>query len=91
MNFIHHFWPNLIKMNNFVKEFITPIVKVRKGAQVISFFTLNEYKKWLELQGRDASKWEIKYYKGLGTSSDEEAKEYFSNLRKHQLDLKYQN
>ena len=27
INFIHHQWPNLLKMN-FLEEFITPIVKV---------------------------------------------------------------
>jgi DNA topoisomerase-2 len=27
INFVHHFWPNLLK-NNVVEEFITPIVKV---------------------------------------------------------------
>jgi DNA topoisomerase-2 len=31
----------------------------------------------------------IKYYKGLGTSTDEEAHEYFSNLRQHILDFQY--
>lgn len=28
VNFVHHFWPNLLR-HNFVEEFITPIVKVR--------------------------------------------------------------
>lgn len=27
INFVHHFWPNLLK-NNVLDEFITPIVKV---------------------------------------------------------------
>jgi DNA topoisomerase-2 len=31
INFIHHFWPSLLKLKNFMKEFITPIIKVRKG------------------------------------------------------------
>lgn len=29
--------------------------------------------------------WAIKYYKGLGTSTSVEAKEYFSDLRRHRL------
>ena len=30
INFIHYFWPSLIKINNFVKCFNTPIIKVFK-------------------------------------------------------------
>ena len=28
MNFLHHFYPSLLKVNGFLLEFITPIVKV---------------------------------------------------------------
>ena len=28
INFIHHFWPSLLKLDGFMNEFITPIVKV---------------------------------------------------------------
>lgn len=32
INFIHHFWPSLIKNHHgFLKEFITPIIKVTRG------------------------------------------------------------
>jgi DNA topoisomerase II len=46
------------------------------------FFTLPEYEKWVEESG-GARRWEIKYYKGLGTSSSKEAKQYFSALGDH--------
>lgn len=42
INMIHSFWPGLIKSNSFMKQFITPIIKVkpRKGAaEPISFFS----------------------------------------------------
>ena len=29
MNFMHHFYPSLLKVPGFLIEFITPIVKVR--------------------------------------------------------------
>ncbi len=29
MNFIHHFYPSLLKLPGFLLEFITPIVKVK--------------------------------------------------------------
>ncbi len=37
------------------------------------------------------SQWNIKYYKGLGTSTDKEAKEYFNHVYKHQINFKYEN
>ena len=91
INFIHKFWPDLIKMNTFVKEFVTPIIKARKRNQVLNFFTQQEYEIWRKQQGDSANSWDIKYYKGLGTSDNEEAKEYFSNLGTHTLDFKYQD
>ena len=29
INFLHHFWPSLLRLPGFLREFITPIVKVR--------------------------------------------------------------
>mgnify|MGYP003905487035 FL=1 len=46
INFIHHFWPSLLKLNGFMKEFVTPIIKATKGDQVKSFFTIPEYESW---------------------------------------------
>ena len=31
MNFLHHFYPSLLKVDSFLLEFITPIVKVQNG------------------------------------------------------------
>jgi len=73
-----------------LKEFITPIIKVSKKNNedsVISFFTIPEYEQWAE--GRDLKGWKIKYYKGLGTSTSKEAKEYFSNIDTHQIEFEY--
>merc|ERR1712194_297888 len=33
--------------------------------------------------------WQIKYYKGLGTSTTQEAKEYFKNIDSHSLYFDY--
>jgi DNA topoisomerase II len=88
INFIHHFWPSLIKLKNFMKEFITPIIKVRKGDQCQSFFTMGEYEQWCK-NTKDISKYSIKYYKGLGTSTSKEAKEYFKNINVHKIDFHY--
>ncbi len=31
INFIHFFWPSLYQLNGFLKQFITPLLKVTKG------------------------------------------------------------
>jgi DNA topoisomerase-2 len=30
INFFEHFWPSLLKKNGFLKEFVTPIIKIQK-------------------------------------------------------------
>jgi DNA topoisomerase-2 len=54
INFIHHFWPSLIQLNSFMKEFVTPVIKAnRPGEQPISFFTIQDYKNWEESLPKD--------------------------------------
>ncbi|KAH7926207.1 DNA topoisomerase II [Leucogyrophana mollusca] len=84
INFLDHFFPSLLKLPNFLVEFVTPIVRVSKGKQRIDFFTIPEYEQWLE-DTPDAHKWDSKYYKGLGTSNDSDARYYFSNMAKHMI------
>lgn len=79
INFLHHFWPSLLKIPDFVVEFITPIVKATKGKQAKIFYTMPEYEAWKEELGGTKG-WSIKYYKGLGTSTAAEAKEYFADI-----------
>ena len=33
--------------------------------------------------------WKVKYYKGLGTSTSKEAKEYFSDMGRHRIPFRY--
>ena len=91
INFIHTFWPSLIKLNGFMKQFITPIIKATKGNEVYSFYTLPEYKEWVEKRNKNLKGFKIKYYKGLGTSSSKEAQEYFSNIERHKILFDYNN
>lgn len=88
INFMQTFWPSLFRMPGFLKEFITPIVKVRKGNQALSFFSLNDFKKW-QTSCTNAHLWTSRYYKGLGTSTDQEAQEYFTGMTKHTINFKY--
>lgn len=85
MNFFESNWPELMKMD-FLYEFITPVLKAKKGNQSRSFYTMKEYKTWIS---REPKGWSIKYYKGLGTSTPKESKEYFINLDQHLLPFKW--
>lgn len=84
INFLDYFFPSLLKLPNFLVEFITPIVKCTKGKQEISFFTIPEYERWKELNNEGRG-WVIKYFKGLGTSTAQDAKKYFRAMDKHML------
>ena len=79
INFIHAFWPSLIKLDSFITCIITPIVKVSRGKEIKSFYNNQDFIKWKE--SSETAKFEIKYYKGLGTSTALEAKDYFRNLK----------
>ena len=75
INFFHHLWPKLIERKGFITSLATPIVKGFKGKEEKIFYNLTEYDTWKE--SGDSKGWKIKYYKGLGTSTSKEAKEYF--------------
>lgn len=78
LNMIHYFWPSLLNLN-FVVSMVTPIIKATKGSQTMSFYTDSTFRHWY---GDGKIGWKIKYYKGLGTSTSVEAREYFKNISK---------
>ena len=69
----------MVKRKGFITSLATPIVKAFKGKQVKTFYNLPEYDKWKDDKSK-SSGWNIKYYKGLGTSTSKEAKEYFVDV-----------
>ena len=78
INMFHELWHELIAIPGFITYMATPIVKATKGKQMKAFYTQYEYEEWRKT---DASAgWKVKYYKGLGTSTRDEAKEYFKEL-----------
>jgi len=77
INFFEYFWPSLLKIDGFITCLATPIVKASKGKDIKIFYNLTEYNDWRE---KSSNGYHIKYYKGLGTSTREEGKEYFANL-----------
>jgi len=87
INFVHHNWPSLLQLP-FLEEFITPIVKVTKGNQSQCFYSLPEFTEWKD-ECENWATWKVKYYKGLGTSTSKEAKEYFSDMVRHKIKFNY--
>jgi DNA topoisomerase-2 len=76
LNMIDYFWPSLLKLG-FVVSMVTPIIKASRGNQSKSFYTDSAFRAWY---GTGQSGWRIKYYKGLGTSTSAEAREYFKKI-----------
>ncbi|KAJ3192511.1 DNA topoisomerase 2 [Irineochytrium annulatum] len=85
INLLDTFWPSLLKIPGFLQEFITPIAipKTKGGRkQEISFYTIPEYEEWKK-ENDDGKGYYIKYFKGLGTSTPEDAKKYFADMAGH--------
>lgn len=84
MNFIHYFWPSLVKFNGFIQSFATPLLKATKkgkgkNREIIEFTNPQSYEEWKN-KNNDGKGWDIKYFKGLGTSKPAEAQECFTDL-----------
>jgi DNA topoisomerase-2 len=80
INMFDVLWPSLLQVGDFIGYMNTPILKARKGAKELLFYNEGEYNIWKESQSESAIRqWSIKYYKGLGTSTGKEFREYFEN------------
>jgi len=80
MNLFSSQWNDLFKMNDFLGYMNTPIIKATKGNREKSFYNEKQYENW-KTQNDNGKGWKIKYYKGLGTSSGKEFKEYFAKKK----------
>jgi DNA gyrase/topoisomerase IV subunit B len=79
INLFSIFWPELLDIPGFIIALATPILKAIKNKEVKEFYTMTEFDTWKNSLD-NMKQWEIKYYKGLGTSTSEEAKGYFTNF-----------
>jgi DNA topoisomerase-2 len=80
INLFHTDWPELLRLG-FVCSLLTPLLKATKGKTVRSFFNAAEYDTWAAgAECGGGRGWTIKYYKGLGTSTATEGREYFLNM-----------
>ncbi len=96
INLFQSEWPSLTHIPGFIGFMNTPILKARKGAQERVFYNEGEFEAWKSgtsgatatASGAsaaaapiDVSTWNIKYYKGLGTSTGREFREYFEHKK----------
>ena len=82
INMFHSEWASLVKIPGFISFMNTPILRAKKGSQVKLFYNDGEYNEWKSSFGpQGPSGWNIKYFKGLGTSTATEFKDYFANKK----------
>ena len=79
INLFQSEWPTLANIPGFIGFMNTPILKAKKGDVELNFYNDGEYNAWKELH--DSKGWKIKYYKGLGTSTGKEFREYFEKKK----------
>ena len=81
INLFHSEWSSLVHIPGFISFMNTPILRAKKGSQILVFYNEGEYDKWKQSMGGNVDNWNIKYFKGLGTSTSAEFKEYFANKK----------
>lgn len=82
INVFHSAWESLVKIPGFLSFMNTPILRAKKGQQTLLFYNEGEYTTWKQgLPNGSTQGWTIKYFKGLGTSTAVEFKEYFANKK----------
>jgi DNA topoisomerase-2 len=79
INLFQSEWPSLYEIPDFIGFMNTPILKAKKGTQEKMFYNEGEYQSWKETNSDNG--WKIKYYKGLGTSTGKEFREYFEQKK----------
>ncbi len=85
LNYFHCRFPSLLRRplredgSGFIMYLRTPIIRARKGSEVKKFYNQQQFEMWK--QKTDIRSWTIKYYKGLGTSSDKDVADDFKEQK----------
>ena len=79
INLFQNEWTSLTHIPGFIGFMNTPILKAKKGLQELKFYNEGEYEEWKS--NNETKGWNIKYYKGLGTSTKTEFREYFEEKK----------
>ena len=80
INLFQSEWGSLVQIPGFIGFMNTPILKARKGTQELVFYNEGEYETWKNANAQGKG-WNVKYYKGLGTSTGKEFCEYFEKKK----------
>jgi DNA topoisomerase-2 len=93
LNIFSHYYPKMALNSGFVCDFPTPLIRVgdKRGVELETFYTQQQFQSWCERQGvneADAStRYTIKYFKGLGSMTRDQARETFARLPGHARSL----
>jgi DNA topoisomerase-2 len=75
-NFLHKLFPTLLYRNeDFLYYMMTPVAKIFGSPETRCFYNDSAYQK--ALAAMEGERFRVKYYKGLGTSSDAEIRDTF--------------
>lgn len=77
--FFYSRFPTLLQIG-FIKYMPTPLIRCVKGKQKMNFYSEDEYETWLH-NTPGAKSWKSKYFKGLGTSTNEEILEDSKHIK----------
>lgn len=81
LNLFHHWWKSLMKLN-YIECLATPLIRATKGKganfRKMEFYSMTEYNQWKEATS-NSNTYKIKYYKGLATNDQKDAKEMFKD------------
>jgi len=86
INFFAKYWPELFEMG-VVYKVMTPLVVAKRGSTIKSFYTNQEFEKWINQSGANPSAWNIEYKKGLAALEDDEYEEIIKNPNVVQLKI----
>jgi DNA topoisomerase-2 len=84
VNLFSSLWPSLLKIEGFISFMNTPILRAtpkskrEKNKEPLFFYNVGEYNTWLN-GGARIEQYQLKYFKGLGTSTAVEFKKYFED------------
>lgn len=79
INLFQNEWASLTRIPGFIGFMNTPILKAKKSNKELKFYNEGEYEEWRS--NNETKGWAIKYYKGLGTSTKVEFREYFQEKK----------
>ncbi|KAI8920194.1 DNA topoisomerase [Powellomyces hirtus] len=82
INWLESSYPRPLKLPGFVLDFVSPIVKCVKGSDTRLFYDAKAYEHW-KTEADGGKGWNVKYFKGLGTSKAGDVKQYFADRPRH--------